>query len=156
MAFAKPMAPDLGFSEAVYGAGAGIFFWATFCSRSRLLIVERWSARLWTSRILITWGICAVLMSFVKNRERFYSPAFAGLGERDFSRRHIYLTHCSRYRIGPRAGGLILAVPISFVIGARSPPVPFKLVWIARLALVIHPARPAGNCLRTDHAVLFD
>src|SRR5690349_9781826 len=55
------MSADLGFSEAVYGLGAGIFFVGYFLLEiPGALIVERWSARLWISRIMITWGICTV------------------------------------------------------------------------------------------------
>src|SRR6202158_2215653 len=78
VAFAKlSMAPDLGFSEAVYGAGAGIFFLGYFLLEiPGALIVERWSARLWISRILITWGICTVVVGFVRMPGQFYAARF--------------------------------------------------------------------------------
>src|SRR3990172_4344396 len=54
VAFAKlTMAQDLGFSEAVYGFGAGIFFIGYLLLEiPGAVIVERWSARLWIARIL--------------------------------------------------------------------------------------------------------
>jgi len=66
--FAKlPMLADLKFSEAVFGTGAGIFFLGYFLLEiPGALIVEKWSARLWIARILVTWGICTVLVGFVK------------------------------------------------------------------------------------------
>ena len=85
------------------------------------LIVERWSARLWISRILITWGICTVLVSFVKTANGFYTTRFLlGLAEAGFFPGVIiYLTHWFPAQDRARAlAGLILAVPISFVIGA--------------------------------------
>ena len=52
------MQGDLGFSDAVIGFGAGIFFLGYFLLEiPGTLIVERWSARLWISRIMILVGI---------------------------------------------------------------------------------------------------
>lgn len=123
VAFAKlSMAPDLGFSEAVYGAGAGIFFLGYFLLEiPGALIVERWSARLWISRILITWGICTVLVSFVKTANGFYLTRFLlGLAEAGFFPGVIiYFTHWFPMQDRARAiAGLTVAVPVSFVIGA--------------------------------------
>src|ERR1700694_4353971 len=57
------MHADLGFSESVFGFGAGIFFVGYLLFEiPGALIVERWSARRWMARILITWGICAVVV----------------------------------------------------------------------------------------------
>src|SRR6201984_1562165 len=78
VAFAKlPMAPDLGFSEAVYGAGAGIFFLGYFLLEiPGALIVERWSARRWIARIMITWGLMTVLMALLHTSRQFYLVRF--------------------------------------------------------------------------------
>ena len=58
VAFAKlSMSADLGFSEAVFGFGAGIFFLGYFLLEiPGALIVERWSARRWIARILVSWA----------------------------------------------------------------------------------------------------
>jgi ACS family tartrate transporter-like MFS transporter len=123
VSFAKvSMAADLGFSEAVYGFGAGIFFVGYFLLEiPGALIVERWSARLWMSRILITWGICTALVGFAHTPGQFYSARFClGLAEAGFFPGVlVYLTHW--FPSGDRAGalsGFILAVPVSFIIGA--------------------------------------
>ena len=57
--FAKlRMAQDLGFSEEVFGFGIGIFFIGYLLLEvPGALLVERWSARKWFARILITWGL---------------------------------------------------------------------------------------------------
>ena len=57
--FAKlRMAHDLGFSEEVFGLGIGIFFLGYLTlGVPGALLVERWSARKWFARILVTWGI---------------------------------------------------------------------------------------------------
>ena len=67
VAFAKlSMSADLGFSEAVFGFGAGIFFLGYFLLEiPGALIVERWSTRGWIARILVSWGLCTIVMSWV-------------------------------------------------------------------------------------------
>ena len=61
------MAKDLpAFDNAVIGFGAGVFFWGYFLLEvPGSLIVERWGARLWISRIMVTWGIMAAATAFV-------------------------------------------------------------------------------------------
>ncbi len=68
VAFAKlTMTKDLpGFDNAVIGFGAGVFFIGYFLLEiPGSVIVERWSARLWICRIMVTWGIMASLTAFV-------------------------------------------------------------------------------------------
>ena len=68
VAFAKlTMAKDLpGFDNSVVGFGAGIFFLGYFLLEiPGSVIVERWSARLWLSRIMLTWGVMAAMTAFV-------------------------------------------------------------------------------------------
>ncbi len=68
VAFAKlTMTKDLpGFDNAVIGFGAGVFFLGYFLLEiPGSVIVERWSARLWLFRIMVTWGIMASLTAFV-------------------------------------------------------------------------------------------
>ena len=57
--FAKlQMASDLKFSDAVYGAGAGIFFIGYFIFEvPSNVILEKVGARVWIARIMITWGL---------------------------------------------------------------------------------------------------
>lgn len=53
-------------SEAIIGFGAGIFFIGYFLLEvPGSIIVERWSARKWICRIMVTWGIMAALTAFV-------------------------------------------------------------------------------------------
>src|SRR5437868_13075707 len=68
LAYSKvTMMADRGFSEAVFGFGAGVFFVGYLLFEiPGALIVERWSARQWMTRILITWGLCAVFVGFVR------------------------------------------------------------------------------------------
>jgi ACS family tartrate transporter-like MFS transporter len=60
------MQADMGFPDSVIGLGAGIFFLGfLLLDLPGSLIVERWSARLWIARIMICWGIVAVLMGLL-------------------------------------------------------------------------------------------
>jgi len=65
--FAKlQMAPELQFSDAVYGFGAGIFFIGYFIFEvPSNVILERVGARMWIARIMITWGIISSAFVFV-------------------------------------------------------------------------------------------
>src|SRR5450432_2654648 len=62
VAFAKmPMSADLGFSEAVFGFGAGVFFLGYMLfGIPGAMLVERSSASRWIGRMLIAWGCCTV------------------------------------------------------------------------------------------------
>src|SRR5271169_2298349 len=71
--FAKlTMQPDLeplGFSESAFGFGMGIFFVGYLVLEiPGTLIVEKWGARKWVSRIMISWGIVAAMTAFVHYR----------------------------------------------------------------------------------------
>src|SRR3954451_3079177 len=59
----------LGFSESVFGFGMGIFFVGYLLLEiPGTLLVERWSARKWISRIMISWGFIAAMTAFVHYR----------------------------------------------------------------------------------------
>ena len=64
--FAKlQMAPDLQFSDVVYGFGAGVFFIGYFIFEvPSNVILERVGARMWIARIMITWGIISSAFMF--------------------------------------------------------------------------------------------
>ena len=65
--FAKlQMSSDLGFSDAVYGFGAGIFFFGYFIfEMPSNVILHKVGARVWIARIMITWGMISALTMFV-------------------------------------------------------------------------------------------
>ncbi len=64
----EDLAP-LGFSESAFGVGMGMFFVGYLVLEiPGTLIVERWSARKWISRIMISWGIVAAMTAFVHYR----------------------------------------------------------------------------------------
>jgi ACS family tartrate transporter-like MFS transporter len=82
------MTKDLpGFDNAVIGLGAGMFFIGYFLLEiPGTLIVEKWSARKWISRIMITWGIIAALTAFV-GHELAMSQSFVGWFNSTFNRK---------------------------------------------------------------------
>jgi ACS family tartrate transporter-like MFS transporter len=119
---ALQMNADLGFSAAVYGFGAGVFFigYALFEVPSNLILV-RVGARLWIARIMITWGILSVAMMFVSGPLSFYALRFLlGVAEAGFLPGIIYYLG-NWYPAADRARAVswfMLAIPLSTVIGA--------------------------------------
>src|SRR4051812_15241856 len=91
------MVKDLpGFNNDVIGTAAGIFFWGYLILEiPGSLLVERWSARKWIARIMITWGIIAACQALVKTSYQLYFVRFMlGLAEAGFYPGVIvYLTH---------------------------------------------------------------
>ena len=97
------MSADLGFSDDVYGLGVGVFYIGyVLFEIPGAIIVERWSARKWIARIMISWGIISILTGFVHSAGEFYVIRFLlGVAEASFFPGMIvYLTHwfCARDR----------------------------------------------------------
>ena len=123
VAFAKlSMSADLGFSEAVFGLGAGIFYAGYILLEiPGALIVERWSARIWMSRIMITWGLCTVWVGLVHTANQFYlSRCLLGIAEGGFFPGIVvYLSHWFAKHDRARAmAGFTMAAPAALVVGA--------------------------------------
>jgi MFS transporter, ACS family, tartrate transporter len=74
------------FSESVYGFGAGIFFIGYFLFEvPSNILLQRFGARKWIARIMITWGIIAMGMLFVNSAMSFYVMRFLlGVAEAGF------------------------------------------------------------------------
>jgi ACS family tartrate transporter-like MFS transporter len=119
---ALEMNRDLNFSPEVYGFGAGIFFAGYFLLEiPGAILVERWSARAWFARIMISWGIIAVLTGFVHTATQFYwIRLLLGAAEAGFFPGIIvYLSHWFRYADRAKAFALFMAAqPLSNMIGA--------------------------------------
>jgi len=133
-AAALQMPRDLGFSEGVIGMGAGIFFVGYFLLEiPGALIVERWSARKWIARIMISWGLMTVLMAFIHTARQFYIVRFlVGAAEAGFLPGVIvYLTHWFRYQDRAKAVAFFYAAnPLSYVIGSPLAGVLLGLSWL--------------------------
>jgi ACS family tartrate transporter-like MFS transporter len=136
VAFAKlSMSADLGFSEAVFGFGAGIFYVGYILLEiPGALIVERWSARIWMARIMITWGICTVFVGFVNTANQFYiARSLLGIAEGGFFPGIIvYLSHWfSKEDRAKAMAGFTMAAPAAMVIGAPISAMILHLDWLA-------------------------
>jgi ACS family tartrate transporter-like MFS transporter len=93
---ALQMKADLGFSDAVYGLGAGIFFLGYFLFEvPSNLILERVGPRWWIARIMISWGLISSAMMFVRGELAFHALRFLlGVAEAGFFPGMIlYLTY---------------------------------------------------------------
>lgn len=121
-AAALQMPHDLGLSDRAIGLGAGIFFFGYFLLEiPGALIAERWSARRWIARIMISWGILTFLLAFVHSARQFYVIRFlVGAAEAGFFPAVIvYLTHWFRVMDRAKAvAAFYAAMPLSYVIGS--------------------------------------
>src|SRR5438270_1952145 len=77
---------DLHFSATTYGFGAGLFFLSyAACEVPSNLLLYRFGARRWLARIMITWGLLAIGMLFVRTPGQFYTVRFLlGMSEAGF------------------------------------------------------------------------
>ena len=115
------MNADLGFSSTVFGFGSGIFFlgYCLFEIPSNI-ILERVGARLWISRIMVTWGLISAALMFVQTPATFYLLRFLlGVAEAGFFPGVIYylsLWYPAAHRARAIAA-FMSAVPVSGLIG---------------------------------------
>jgi MFS transporter, ACS family, tartrate transporter len=119
---ALTMNKDLGFTATVFGWGAGIFFLGYFIFEvPSNLALERFGARIWISRIMVTWGLLSACMAFIWSETSFLILRFLlGVAEAGFFPGIIlFLTYwfpaAYRARI---VGYFMVAIPVSTVIGA--------------------------------------
>jgi ACS family tartrate transporter-like MFS transporter len=117
---AQRMNADLHFSATMYGLGGGLFFlsYALFEIPSNLLLV-RFGARRWIARIMLTWGVLATCMMFVRTPLEFCGLRFLlGLAEAGFFPGVIYyltLWFPSAY-MGRAISRFYVAAPLSKVL----------------------------------------
>jgi MFS transporter, ACS family, tartrate transporter len=105
------MSVDLGFADRVYGLGVGMFFIGyVLFEVPGAIIVERWSARKWLARILISWGLITVLNGFIHTAGQFYIVRLlVGVSEASFFPGiMVYLSHWFRESDRAKAAGFFL------------------------------------------------
>jgi D-galactonate transporter len=120
--FAKlQMLSDLKFSESVYGLGAGIFFIGYFVFEvPSNILLHRVGARVWISRIMVTWALVSAASLFVKTPTMFYTLRFLlGIAEAGFFPGIVlYLTY---WYPGSRRGRMnalfMIGIPVAGVLG---------------------------------------
>jgi D-galactonate transporter len=120
--FAKlQMLSDLGFSETVFGLGAGIFFIGYFFFEvPSNLIMHRVGARVWIARIMVSWGFVSAATLLVTTPLQFYTVRFLlGLAEAGFFPGIIlYLTYWyPSHRRAKMVATFMLAIPLSGILG---------------------------------------
>src|SRR6202171_2210805 len=119
---ALQMVKDLHLSPTVFGFGGGIFFLSYFlCEVPSNLFLEKFGARRWIARIMITWGILAGGMALVKGPHSLYLMRFLlGAAEAGFFPGVIlYLTYWFPAEYRARIIGLFMvAIPVSSFLGS--------------------------------------
>lgn len=121
--FAKlQMLGDLGFSEAVYGFGAGVFFFGYFLFEvPSNLYLHKVGVRATLCRIMVLWGLISAGFVFVETPTQFYVLRFIlGAAEAGFYPGVIlYLTYWFPSNVRARAIGVFMcAIPVSGLIGS--------------------------------------
>lgn len=111
----------LGFSPAVYGFGASIFFIGYFLFEiPSNIILGKVGAPFWIARIMVVWGIVTICMMFIHNSTSFFTMRFLlGVAEAGFYPGVIYYLsqfYPSMHRT--KAIGLFqIASPVALMIG---------------------------------------
>jgi ACS family tartrate transporter-like MFS transporter len=118
---ALTMNKDLAISSQQYGLLVGMFFfgYVLFEVPSNLLL-HRIGARIWIARILITWGMVALLTGFVRNLHELYIARFLlGVAEAGYYPGVVlYLTYWFRQRERAHAIAVVLVgVPVTSIFG---------------------------------------
>jgi ACS family tartrate transporter-like MFS transporter len=116
------MSRDLGFSDHVFGLGAGIFFISYLALQiPGALLVERWSARRIISATMIVWGSLTMLTALVHTPAHLYLARFVlGAAEAGFFPGVIvYLSHWFIFEDRAKATSNFMgAIPLSAVLGS--------------------------------------
>src|SRR5260370_12679398 len=116
------MSKDLALSASAFGGAAGIFFIAYFFFEvPSNLALDRFGARRWIARIMLSWGLISGAQAFVTGQLSFNIVRLVlGVAEAGFFPGIIFfltLWFPSAYRA--RIVGLFMfAIPISTVIGS--------------------------------------
>ncbi|WP_163566564.1 MFS transporter [Fodinicola feengrottensis] len=116
------MNKSLGLTAAEYGLGAGLFFIGYFLFEiPSNLILHRVGARLWIARIMVSWGVVAVVMAAIQGPVSLYVVRIVlGIAEAGFFPGIIlYLTYWfpASYR-GRAVAFFMSSIAISTAVGA--------------------------------------
>ncbi|TNH09015.1 MFS transporter [Testudinibacter sp. TR-2022] len=119
---ALQMNADLGFSNTVFGIGAGIFFFGYFLLEvPGSAMMAKVGARKWICRIMVSWGILAILMAFIEAPWQFYTIRFLlGVAEASFYPCMVhYLSGFYQTKHHARAiAAFMLAIPGANALGS--------------------------------------
>ena len=119
---ALTMNKDLAITSQQFGLLVGVFFFGYFLFEiPSNLMLHKVGARVWIARILITWGIVAMMTGFVHTVHQLYVVRFLlGLAEAGyFPGIVLYLTYWFRQREQAQAIALFLTgMPFTSILGA--------------------------------------
>src|SRR5215467_2176029 len=119
---ALTMNKELGITSQQFGLLVGVFFFGYFLFEiPSNLLLHKIGARIWIARILISWGILAILTGFVHSAPQLYIARFLlGVMEAGFFPGIVlYLTYWFRQREQAQAIALFMAaLPITSILGA--------------------------------------
>ena len=119
---ALTMNQELAISSQQFGLVFGLFFFGYFLLEiPSNLLLHKLGARVWIARILISWGIVAMLTGFVHTVHQLYIVRFLlGLAEAGFfPGMALYLTYWFPERERARALALLIAaIPVTTILGA--------------------------------------
>ncbi|MET9593556.1 MFS transporter [Streptomyces sp. NPDC006516] len=124
VSFAEPngMGQDLALTAAQFGFASGVFFIGYIILEvPSNMALHKFGARRWLARIMVSWGIVALLFTWVQNSEQLYALRFLlGVAEAGFFPGAIlFLSQWVPSRHRTKVLGLFyLAQPLTTVIGA--------------------------------------
>src|SRR6516164_1782622 len=135
---ALQMNDALKFSAAAFGFGSGVFFlgYCLFEVPSNF-ILHRVGARRWIARIMVSWGIIAVAMMFVRTPSQFYVLRFLlGVAEAGFFPGVVYYLSYwyPRHHRARAVGTFMMAIPVAGFIGGPLSGVLLRLDGVLGLA----------------------
>ncbi|MDM0109185.1 MFS transporter [Variovorax sp. J22R24] len=119
---ALQMNAELALTSESFGFISGIFFIGYFMFEvPSNVMLNKYGARVWIARILISWGVLATLSAFVQNSTQLYILRFLlGVAEAGFFPGIIvYLTYWFRSKeLATTVALFTAAIPVSYIIGA--------------------------------------
>jgi MFS transporter, ACS family, tartrate transporter len=119
---AKPMTADLGMTSAQLGLAAGLFFIGYILVEiPSNMMLRRFGARIWISRIIVSWGIVTALTAAVHTAGQLYiARIILGFAEAGLAAGLLlFLTYWfPRKQRSWAMSGFFLTIPLSAIIGA--------------------------------------
>ncbi|WP_144934432.1 MFS transporter [Pseudomonas alabamensis] len=119
---ALEMNKELALTSEAFGFVSGIFFIGYFLFEvPSNVMLNKYGARVWIARILVTWGLIAAATAFAQTANQLYVLRFfLGVAEAGFFPGVIvYLTYWFRSKeLATTVALFTAAIPVSYIIGA--------------------------------------
>ncbi|MGH6862435.1 MAG: MFS transporter, partial [Phyllobacterium sp.] len=119
---ALEMNADLGFTPTIFAFGSGVFFIGYFLFEvPSNWALDKFGARLWIARIMVTWGLLASCTAFVWDAHSFYWVRFLlGVAEAGFLPGVVL--YLSRWFPAQERAAIMavffLGLPLSYIVGS--------------------------------------